>query len=110
MKCTLRLRRIALALAVFVAMLAVSHTSVAQQSQSLFFIERNKNANIVQYDAKLASDGLFDAREPVTGYWIMKAENGRREELNRIERELAYGFTTRVDDSRKIAWLSLVAY
>jgi membrane protein DedA with SNARE-associated domain len=55
----------------------------------LFFIERSKNKNVVQYDIRLTeSRNLPDAR-PVDAYWIL--ENGRHEELNSIERNYAYG-------------------
>ena len=92
------------------ATLLISHVALAQQRVGLFFIERNKNANIVVYEANLARDGLFDTREPVQAYWLMKAERGQREELNKIEREMAYGFDVRLTDNRKGAWLTLVAY
>lgn len=61
--------------------------------QPLFVIERNTNANVVQYDANLQPDGRIDPRCPVQAYWIMAAQDGRREELNAIERAKAYGFT-----------------
>jgi len=102
-------RHLVFGIATFLATLVISHTSFAQRKVSLFFIERSKNANIVQYDANLASDGLFDGRSPVSAYWIMKAEDGHREELNRIERELAYGFSARVVEDRRSVWLTLVA-
>ncbi len=55
----------------------------------LFFIERSKNKNLVQYDIRLTkSSDPSDAR-PVNAYWIL--ENGRREELNPIEEKYAYG-------------------
>ncbi len=55
----------------------------------LFFIERSKNKNLVQYDVQLtANKDLSDSR-PVNVYWVL--ENGRREELNPIERKYAYG-------------------
>ena len=55
----------------------------------LFTIERSKNKNLVQYDIRLTENrNLPDAR-PVNAYWIL--ENGRREELNSIERKYAYG-------------------
>jgi hypothetical protein len=55
----------------------------------LFFIERSKNKNLVQYDIRLTENSdLLDPR-PINVYWIL--ENGRREELNPIEREYAYG-------------------
>jgi hypothetical protein len=53
----------------------------------LFFIERSKNANLVQYDIRLREN--TDLPESISVYWIL--ENGKREELNRIEREYAYG-------------------
>ena len=55
----------------------------------LFFIERSKNKNLVQYDIRLAENSDLPDSRPVNVYWIL--ENGRREELNPIEREYAYG-------------------
>ena len=55
----------------------------------LFFIERSKNKNLVQYDVCLTENGDFPDSRPVVGYWIL--ENGRREELNSIEKKYAYG-------------------
>ena len=57
----------------------------------LFTIERSTNANVVHYEARL-KDGKLDAHEPVVAYWIMAAEDGRRQELNLIERIKAFGF------------------
>jgi len=57
----------------------------------LFFIERSKNKNLVQYDIRLAEGSDLPDLSPVRVYWIL--ENGRREELNPIEREYAYGIT-----------------
>jgi len=55
----------------------------------LFFIERSKNKNLVQYDIRLAEDRDLSNPSPISVYWIL--ENGRREELNTIERQYAYG-------------------
>ncbi len=63
----------------------------------LFTIEKSSNANRVQYEAHLTPDGHIDAKQPVVAYWIMAAENGRRQELNILERAKAYGFTLRQD-------------
>src|SRR5579859_6440965 len=63
----------------------------------LFTIEKSSNANRVQYEAHLTPDGHIDPRQPVVAYWIMAAENGRRQELNLLERAKAYGFTIRPD-------------
>ena len=55
----------------------------------LFFIERSKNRNVVQYDIRLTENKDLSERRPIIAYWIL--EDGRREELNSIEREYAYG-------------------
>jgi hypothetical protein len=67
------------------SILAVSGDKVSH----LFFIERSKNKNLVQYDIRLAENNTLPDLGPVNVYWIL--ENGRREELNPIEREYAYG-------------------
>ena len=55
----------------------------------LFFIERSKNRNLVQYDIGLTENRDLAGARPVKAYWIL--ENGRREELNSIEQKYAYG-------------------
>ena len=55
----------------------------------LFFIERSKNKNLVQYDIRHAENIDLPDKRLVNVYWIL--ENGRREELNSIEREHVYG-------------------
>ena len=70
-------------------------------TQPLFIIERSKNANVVHYDAKLTADGKLDPKEPVIAYWIMLAKDGRREDLNWVEKKKAYGFDIKPDPSGK---------
>jgi len=74
------------------------------RSVPLFTIEKSSNANRVQYEARVKADGHIDPRQPVVAYWIMAAENGRRQELNILERAKAYGFTLHPDgpDSYKL--------
>jgi hypothetical protein len=55
----------------------------------LFTIERNKNKNLVQYDIRLTENRDLPDLRPVNAYWIL--ENGKREELNSVERTYAYG-------------------
>ena len=62
--------------------------------QPLFKIEQSVSENFVQYDAQLAPGGTLNPREPVVAYWIMRAEDGRKESLNFLEVTLAYGFET----------------
>ena len=78
-------------------------------NQSLFIIERSKNANIVKYDARLTADGLLDPKEPVTGYWVLLAEDGRQEKLSRFESR-AYGFDIKRDSSGQAWVMRLAAY
>ena len=63
-------------------------------AQRLFHIERNKNANIVVYDAQVQSDGSLYLEQPVIVYWLMLAKDGGRQGLNKIENNRAYGFQT----------------
>ena len=62
------------------------------KAEHLFFIERSKNRNIVQYDVRLTGNGDLPDSNPVTAYWIL--QDGRREELNPVEKELAYGIVS----------------
>lgn len=76
------------------AFLLASLTLQASQPerQPLFKIERSKNANIIQYDAQIGSDGRLYKKEPVVGYWIRLAEQGQVQELSWVQRKFAYGF------------------
>jgi len=79
---------------------APPETAVQKKTQpSLFIIERSKNANVVHYDARLTADGKLDPKEPVIAYWVMRAEDGQREELNWMEKEKGYGFDIKPDPS-----------
>jgi len=73
----------------------------------LFVIERSVNGNTVHYDAKL-KDGKLDPQQPVVAYWIL-SENGKRQELNVLERLKAYGFTIRPDKEPEAYRMTLVA-
>jgi hypothetical protein len=66
----------------------------------LFFIERSKNKNLVQYDIRLTENSDLPNLSPVNVYWVL--ESGRHEELNRIEREYAYGIARqeRLDENK----------
>ena len=55
----------------------------------LFFIERSKNRNLVQYDVRLTENNDIPDSNPVTVYWVL--ENGRQQDLNTLERKYAYG-------------------
>ena len=82
---------------------------LAPGTHPLFIIERNKNANVVHYDVRIGSDGKLDPKEPVIAYFVMAAEDGRREELNWVERKMAYGFDIEPDSSSGGYKMTMVA-
>jgi hypothetical protein len=59
------------------------------KSAPLFRIERNKNRNIVQYNACLLQSNKISDENPVEAYWVMA--NGQKEKLNVLESKEAYG-------------------
>ncbi len=67
------------------SMFAVSR----DKASHLFFIERSKNKNLVQYDIHLTQNSNPPDSRPISAYWIL--ESGRHEELNAIEKKYAYG-------------------
>ena len=81
----------------------------AQDTQQLFVIERSANMNVVHYVAQLTKDGALDPKAPVIAYWIMLANGGHREDLNLVEKQLAYGFTIRPDSSGRFYRMTLAA-
>lgn len=74
--------------------LCLSERASALPSRELFTLARNTNANVLKYAVHTRRDGLLDSDNPIEAYWLMFAENGRREELTWTERQLAYGFST----------------
>jgi len=76
---------------------------------SLFHIERNTNANIIQYDAQVKADGMLYSSKPVVGYWIRLAEQGQVKELTWVQSKFAYGFTVELNKQENTAILDMVA-
>jgi hypothetical protein len=62
----------------------------------LFVIERNKNANIVVYEAKLDDRGDFVPDAPVVAYWKLNATTGAQQSLSLFDKR-AYGFSIKKD-------------
>ncbi len=77
--------------------------------EHLFRIERSKNANIVQYDAQLTPEGKLKPEKPVIAYWIMNANGGEKEDLNWVEKKMAYGFSVEYDTKGDFWIMDLVA-
>lgn len=82
-----------------VSLLALLAASPAACRSELFRIVRNKNANVVVYEVDAEADRRADDRDVVRATWLMLAEDGRREDLNLLERALAYGFEVRRSSS-----------
>ena len=85
----------------------------AQSTQPLFMMERNTNKNKVYYEVRLTKDSLIDSHKPVHAYWIMweKDSGGLiREELNLIEKRMAYGFKVIQDPNKKFFKMNLVSF
>jgi len=79
------------------------------ERQSLFRIERSKNANIIQYDAQIGPDGKLVKKEPVVGYWIRLAEQGQVKELTWVQRTFAFGFKAKYHSASDTATVDMVA-
>jgi len=77
------------------------------EAQHLFELGRSKNANIVQYDVQLTSDGNLCPKEPVVAYWIRLAKDGRKKELTSFQRRWYYGFKAKYDASSNSAIMEL---
>lgn len=95
---------------VFFCMCVLFNTASAQTVQPLFFIERTLNANIVCYGAQLNNNGILDPEEPVIAYWLMNAEDGRRESLTFIERTTAYGISVKPNVNPGEYLLAIVSF
>ena len=88
------------ALWLFAVLVLLAAPAAAQiKTSPLFIIERDKNTNVVHYDARLTADGKLDPGEPVIAYWAERAEGSPREKLSWIQKKMAYGFTIKPDPS-----------
>ncbi len=77
--------------------------------EHLFRIERSKNANVVHYHAQLTPEGKLKPEKPVIAFWIMNAKSGEKEDLNWIEKKMAYGFSVKYDTKGDFWIMDLVA-
>lgn len=71
--------------------MAASVYGACEKTEPLFIVERSKNRNVVHYDACLRGTGDLSDTDPVAVYWIL--ENRKREGLNAVEQEMAYGIS-----------------
>lgn len=73
----------------------------------LFHIERNKNANIIQYDARVGKGGLLDSKQPVVAYWVRLAEQGQVKKLTWAQKKFAFGFSAKLNKADNTAILDM---
>ncbi len=78
--------------------------------QRLFYIQRTGSPNTVVYDAKIGADGQFQKDQPIDVYWLRFSENGQRQDLNYLQRTLAYGVKSSVSESTNEFIFHLVSY
>lgn len=57
----------------------------------LFYLQRNKNANAIVYEAVRDESGALTQEDPVHAQWIRYTEGGIREDLGMFESSVAYG-------------------
>jgi hypothetical protein len=58
----------------------------------MFYIQRTPNTNTICYELNVDEKGNLDADNPIHPFWLRYAsENGKRAELNFIQRTFAYG-------------------
>ena len=99
---TMRPMRHIILLLAFVLPLSALADEVEPTAQRLFHIERNKNTNIVVYDAQVLPDSNLAEEDPVTVYWLKLAEGGHRKELKGIEKKMAYGFSVESREGNRL--------
>ncbi len=88
------------ACALVASLLTASPGAAAAAGTPLFLLARSKNANVVEYLAKVGADGRLTAEGPIDVRWRLKAEDGRPETLSFFERLFAYGVSARLDPDR----------
>ena len=73
----------------------VSHIRKHHEESVAFVVHRNKNKNVVVYSGNMI-EGVLHTESPLNVNWIMFEQDGHPSEgLNMIERNTAYGMTTK---------------
>jgi hypothetical protein len=96
----LRMKILKIAIVTLAVILLVPVWSVRatlnDKTDHLFFIERSKNKNVVQYDVQRMENNDLREPSPAVVYWVL--EDGRQEGLTLIQRKYAYG----IDSQEKL--------
>lgn len=78
-----------------------------EQPDTFLVVRRSKNSNVMVYQVNRDEHGQVRENEPVVGYWLLVEPSYRherrhrgvahdREEMTFVERNLAYGFASRI--------------
>jgi phosphatidylglycerophosphate synthase len=63
----------------------------------MFYIQRTPNTNTICYELNLSPEGILNSDDPIHIFWLRYAtENGKRKELNFIQRKFAYGLKVKM--------------
>ena len=82
--------------------------TVPTEPNMLFYIQRNYNENTIVYALNKDENGSVVNEKPIDIYWKRYQDDGRREELDYIQRTFAYGM--RAKDKGDHYDLRCVAY
>jgi hypothetical protein len=82
----------------FAAILLLSCNLFAQEKfpqptgnpNQLFYLQRNPNTNTIVCELN-HKNGVVDTDDPIHVFWIRFGEDGKKEELNFVQRKFAYG-------------------
>lgn len=72
-----------------------SHLPVPTDVGMLFYIQRSTNENTIVYTLNSGTDGAPDKEHPVHVFWRRYQEDGRRADLDWIQRTFAYGIRSK---------------
>ncbi|AMJ66713.1 DUF4833 domain-containing protein [Hymenobacter sp. PAMC 26628] len=64
-------------------------------ANQLFYLQREPNTNTVIYQLNVNNAGQLDEDEPINVFWIRYTEDGKRKDLNFIQRRFAYGLSAK---------------
>ena len=79
-------------------------------NNSLFYIQRSNNPSAIVYDGKTDKNGNLITENPVHVYWLSYDQDSTRNELNYIQRKLAYGVQVNKTEKKGEFDISLVSY
>ncbi|WP_421693109.1 DUF4833 domain-containing protein [Aestuariivirga sp.] len=65
--------------------------AVPHDENQIFFVQRSMNSNTIVYTARMGADGHLDPKKPVDVFWRRFNDQGERQELSFLERNIAFG-------------------